>query len=123
MREYFQEGPGKAPSPGSRIHAQEGSELHVRGFSTRSSRRRFRFRRPVSGLYFWCPPMLADRLDLWSLGLRETGAVSRQRLSFEIDLFSFLYYSLWYQRYGLLFECTSNGFVQDSDIGIPFTSL
>jgi putative iron-dependent peroxidase len=29
----------------------------------------FRFSRPVSGCYFWCPPMKADHLDLSTLGL------------------------------------------------------
>jgi putative iron-dependent peroxidase len=29
----------------------------------------FRFSRPVSGCYFWCPPMKADHLDLSALGL------------------------------------------------------
>jgi putative iron-dependent peroxidase len=29
----------------------------------------FRFTRPVSGGYFWCPPMKDGRLDLRALGL------------------------------------------------------
>jgi putative iron-dependent peroxidase len=29
----------------------------------------FRFTRPVSGAYFWCPPMKDGRLDLSALGL------------------------------------------------------
>jgi putative iron-dependent peroxidase len=29
----------------------------------------FRFTRPVTGAYFWCPPMRAGRLDLHALGL------------------------------------------------------
>ncbi|MCF8178401.1 MAG: Dyp-type peroxidase, partial [Sulfuritalea sp.] len=29
----------------------------------------FRFTRPVTGAYFWCPPMKNGRLDLSSLGL------------------------------------------------------
>lgn len=29
----------------------------------------FKFTRPVSGSYFWCPPMLKGRLDLRTLGL------------------------------------------------------
>ena len=29
----------------------------------------FRFSRPVSGAYFWCPPLHAGRPDLRSLGL------------------------------------------------------
>ena len=29
----------------------------------------FRFTRPVSGSYFWCPPVVDDRLDLSALGL------------------------------------------------------
>lgn len=29
----------------------------------------FRFTRPVSGAYFWCPPMKSGRLDLSALGL------------------------------------------------------
>ena len=29
----------------------------------------FRFTRPVSGAYFWCPPMKEGRLDLSALGL------------------------------------------------------
>ena len=29
----------------------------------------FKFTRPVSGAYFWCPPMKASRLDLSALGL------------------------------------------------------
>ena len=29
----------------------------------------FRFTRPVTGAYFWCPPFLGSRLDLQALGL------------------------------------------------------
>ena len=29
----------------------------------------FRFTRPVSGSYFWCPPVAAGKLDLSALGL------------------------------------------------------
>ncbi|MFU1924255.1 hypothetical protein ACM6PT_44855, partial [Klebsiella pneumoniae] len=29
----------------------------------------FRFTRPISGSYFWCPPMADGRLDLSALGL------------------------------------------------------
>ena len=28
----------------------------------------FRFTRPVTGSYFWCPPLLDGRLDLEALG-------------------------------------------------------
>jgi deferrochelatase/peroxidase EfeB len=30
----------------------------------------FRFTRPVSGSYFWCPPMKNGRLDLRAAGIR-----------------------------------------------------
>lgn len=29
----------------------------------------FKFTRPISGSYFWCPPMRNGRLDLRALGL------------------------------------------------------
>lgn len=29
----------------------------------------FSFSRPMTGGYYWCPPMLGDRLDLSHLGL------------------------------------------------------
>jgi putative iron-dependent peroxidase len=29
----------------------------------------FRFSKPVTGSYFWCPPMAGGRLDLSALGL------------------------------------------------------
>ena len=29
----------------------------------------FRFTRPLTGSYFWCPPMRAGKLDLRVLGL------------------------------------------------------
>ncbi|TDI13601.1 MAG: peroxidase, partial [Acidobacteria bacterium] len=29
----------------------------------------FRFTRPVSGSYFWCPPVARGKLDLSALGL------------------------------------------------------
>ena len=29
----------------------------------------FKFTRPISGSYFWCPPMRNGRLDLTALGL------------------------------------------------------
>ena len=29
----------------------------------------FRFTRPVTGAYFWCPPLLGGRLDLRALGI------------------------------------------------------
>ena len=29
----------------------------------------FRFTRPVSGSYFWCPPVTDGQLDLTALGL------------------------------------------------------
>jgi len=29
----------------------------------------FRFTRPISGAYFWCPPVASGRLDLRALGL------------------------------------------------------
>ena len=29
----------------------------------------FNFTRPVTGDYFWCPPMKGDRLDLRAIGL------------------------------------------------------
>ena len=29
----------------------------------------FKFTRPVTGSYFWCPPMMKGRLDLRALGL------------------------------------------------------
>jgi putative iron-dependent peroxidase len=30
----------------------------------------FSFTRPVSGAYFWCPPMLNGRLDLRAAGVK-----------------------------------------------------
>jgi putative iron-dependent peroxidase len=29
----------------------------------------FRFTRPITGSYFWCPPLKNERLDLLALGL------------------------------------------------------
>jgi len=29
----------------------------------------FRFTRPVSGSYFWCPPVQTGRIDLRALGI------------------------------------------------------
>jgi len=40
----------------------------------------FRFTRPVTGAYFWCPPVLNGRLDLRALGLQLTERSEPRRI-------------------------------------------